>query len=347
MIDSASPVTRRAFVGGLLAAAALGHPAGAAAHALRAVRGAGAVSGLRFEFAPLADLYLLLLKAAREPVPAPADLAAAVARVQRAADRLPELLALSLVGGLAAETGTVAEFARAVPALPETGPGGVPLRASLAEIAEALELAEPAYREQRLPEGRRLVDGALAGPIGRVLLPRERECLDFLRSGLALPEPGRAVPVYLVADVPAPGAFTTRSRRHGAVCVVGVAPHPGSTLLEVVLHEATHALEVMAGTTDEAESVLARVRRRLREAGVPPSDPLLRDVPHTLMFVHAGEAVRRLLDGSHRHYGDTHDYYARLPRVAAPVRRQWARHLDGQIPADEAVALMVEEVLRG
>jgi hypothetical protein len=110
----------------------------------------------------------------------------------------------------------------------------------------------------------------------------------------------------------------------------------------MILHEAIHALDV---ATEGQDNVLSRLRQRLRGAGLTWPNRLLRDVPHTLIFMQAAETVRRLLDADHQHYGEVAGYYAKVPEAACIVRPTWTAYLDAEITRDEALERMVADAV--
>lgn len=306
-------------------------------------------SSLRFHFEPLVDLYLLLQKAVDEPATLPATWRPALEQMRRASSALPGGRDLSLLNGIVAERHSAAELSRVIGGMSGDGGGGAsaaqsPVLAALSAVVDALRTAEPLYAAEIGPAHRALVAEVRRGRVEHVLVPRERQCLSYILSKLEIPDVGFEVPVFLVADAPSPGSVTTRSRRLTAACFVGVDAHPRTCLLEIILHEATHAFEVAAGP--DADSVLNRFRHALQARGVQPSDAVYRTAPHTLMFVHSGETVRRLLDPDHVHYGDSEGYYAKVPAVAPAVRTHWIDHLDGRTSANEAIERMVSDIVR-
>jgi hypothetical protein len=146
-----------------------------------------------------------------------------------------------------------------------------------------------------------------------------------------------SIPVYLVVDVPWPGAFT--SGASGATSSVFVSSRfRGSTLSEIVLHEVIHALEIDA----DPLSPLVRLDREMERRELPPSDQRSQ-FSHALVFVQAAETVRRLIDSNHVDYGVSHAYYERVP-CSQLVRDHWVRCLRGDIDADTAVARMIADV---
>jgi hypothetical protein len=86
--------------------------------------------------------------------------------------------------------------------------------------------------------------------------------------------------------------------------------------------------------------VLAELQRRLSQ--VPGTDPQeVHDFVHTVMFVQAAGTVRRVLDPSHKDYGDVRGYYARVGRAATVVVPAWRGYLDGKSTREEALTKIV------
>lgn len=331
---------RRSIVGVLLLAlVTLAAPAVA-----RSRRPAPALR-LDYAFTAHVDLYFLLRRAVAGEKRLPAGWAVPLESMRRAAAALSDPRWFGVVDAVVGDCAGVAELEQAATDVPEVGPGGIPLRTVVGHVAAAVRAGLPIYESTVAAERRAAVHDALEDRIKKVLVPREPECLDFLatRLALSLAPDRRRIPVQLVADAPHPGAFTSRSRRDGAVCFVAVRAHAGTTLFEVVLHEATHAMDLFAGPS--GDSILKQLRRGLAAAGVGEDQPLYRDLPHTLMFVHAGETVRRIVAPEHVHYGDSHGYYAQLPAVAKAVRKHWIECLDGVTASAEAVRRMVGAVV--
>jgi hypothetical protein len=144
-----------------------------------------------------------------------------------------------------------------------------------------------------------------------------------------------------VAEAPWPQGVTHRRPDGSGVCFVGLNGVQGTQFLETILHESTHALDVAA---QGEGGVLDELRARLEKLGYTPRDRELRDAPHTLMFVQAGETVRRLIDPEHKHYGDVAGYYPKVERVARIELRIWREHLDGKLTRAQALEQIVAEV---
>ena len=210
-------------------------------------------------------------------------------------------------------------------------------------IAFAAELAkvEGRFVQREWAGHRDLVEQARNG-IEDHLIPKQQEAFGFMLDSLGIADPGHSIPVYLVADAPDPGAFTYGRAGGGGLCFVGVRELQDSMLHEIVLHEATHALDVAS----DGKSVLEELRERLDKAGVDRRNRLWRDVPHTIMFIQAGETIRRLIHPEHTHYGDG-GYYDMVRKVADVELPLWKRHLDGELGRKETLTQIVEAVSAG
>jgi hypothetical protein len=236
-------------------------------------------------------------------------------------------LAWGPLEGLLTGCRTAADVQRAFARAPETlelrDGRRVELRAPAAKLAAALVAAEAAFQEPAKRRAQRIA-AARAAWEERVA-PNWRTCLEFHLGSLGMLDPEIEIPVYLVAELPPPGAITHRTERDEGVCFVGVDAAQGSQLFEVILHEATHALDLATRN----ESALGELRRELQASGLPSEHRAHRDLPHLLMFVQSAETVRRLLDPAHRDYGEAARVYERLPGAEA-VRSHWREHLDGK-----------------
>jgi hypothetical protein len=219
----------------------------------------------------------------------------------------------------------------------------VELRREACALLETYAPIEAAFREEVWPEHERTIEAA-ARRVREVLIPKQAACFAEICRRLGLPDPQAAIPVYLVAKAPPPGASTHRRRGLG-VCFVSVdgADEAWSLLYEAILHESIHAIDVAA---QGQPTVFAQLKRRLTSAGVGPRNPANRNTAHTVVFVQAAETVRRLVDPNHRHHGDVRGYYDRVGPVAPIVRRWWTAYLDDETTRAEALAAMVGEVAK-
>lgn len=293
---------------------------------------------LAYRTSALADLYLFLRAAAQGERRPGAEWDAALEPL-RVTMPLVSPRDTIMIDGMIAEAESLDELREQAPSLPDDA-DGVPLREVVGAGVRALELAGPLYWENAAEPRRSAIRHAIAR-LERILEPVEDACLEFLASGLGLARPDVEIPVFLVVDAPRPGAFTSRSRRTGAACFVSISEHPGTDLVEMVLHEAGHALTAFGELP--AGSPLHRLEEAVLGAGIARPDPRA-ELAHALLFVHAAETVRRLIDPLHTHYGDAHGYYAKVP-VSAVVRRHWTAHLDGDLTPGAAVDAIVTEAL--
>lgn len=138
--------------------------------------------------------------------------------------------------------------------------------------------------------------------------------------------------VVLVSAAPRPGAMTYRTES-GPVSIVAVDGVDDATLLEITLHEAIHAFDSLA--TGDRRDAFGRLRLALSGAGLEESDPRFRTAWHTLFFVHAAEMVRRDGRPEYVDYGERSGVYRRTGPIAAMMREQWPRVLDGTLSMRE------------
>jgi hypothetical protein len=199
------------------------------------------------------------------------------------------------------------------------------LREGAVRLARTYTSLEKPFLETVWPRHREAAEG-LAAQLRRDLLPKAPQVYEDLARHLDVRVPSHPIPIYLTAEGPWPGAVTARTDREGAVCFVAADASTGSQLVEAVVHETIHALDVMAGEG----GVLNGLRKRVGQED-------LRDFPHTVMFVQAAGTVRKVLDPAHKDYGDVEGYYSRVPKAAAVVVPAWRAYLAGEISRDEAL----------
>lgn len=219
----------------------------------------------------------------------------------------------------------------------DAAPKEIELRSLAMDLASALQQTEPYYLAEPASKNEEVVNNA------RLVLNsrfhgREADCLGYLILNLGGRVPEATIPVYLVSTMMFPGAVTQiLPGRSGGVCFVAVRGVPQWQLVEVVLHESTHAMDVLWGE----DSALAKLRTRLSPV-LPAGSRNLDDIPHTLMFVQSGETVRRVLTPKHQHYGDVSRYYSKVYEATKAVREPWMEYLDGKISSDQAIDKIVE-----
>jgi hypothetical protein len=294
---------------------------------------------LELRTSPFVDLHFWVrhLAEQKEEIAQPKPVLDAVALAAVLDRDLGGPLGWGPIEGLFGDCKTAADALAAVAALPESlelRPGQpVELRARARRLVEALAIAEPVFLEKVWPEHRASIEAARK-KIDETFSPKSEACLAYVAEHLGLTPPDRAIPVLLVCEGPFPGAVTQRDDAGRGVCFVAVQAAEGTQLFECILHEATHALDLAT----KSGSVLDDLRARLEEAGFTRRERLWRDVPHTLMFVQAGETIRRLVDPHHEHYGVVARYYDKVRAVADLELPVWIDHLDGKASRAEAVA---------
>ncbi len=381
-----------------------------AAALLAMVAAVPAPAAMRFDFAakPFVDLHFFVrsLASSKAPSPEVADVAGLAEAVQAARDLDAELgspIAWGYVEGLIGDCATAHEGTLAMAKTRKTvemlGGKNIELRAGAMKLAAALEKAEPGFLEKVWPEHRQAIEDAQER-IKKGFDGKEGACLADVAKHLGLPSSDRAIPVRLVYEEPFPGAVTHRKPGGGGVCFVSVKGVEGTQLLESVLHEATHALDVLGrpapgeekpresateksadedsekgseekekserppkksppksedksdessadtldASEDPATSVLDLLRARLEKIGLTRRDPDWRNVPHTLMFVQAGETIRRIVDPKHEHYGVTSKYYDKVRAIADVELAAWTAYLDGKTSRDAALEKILASV---
>lgn len=290
---------------------------------------------------PFLDLWFLVRARAADGAAPPDMLRAAVEATSYLHSDLQGALAWVPVEARIAQAKTVAEARKAFEQLPDaytpaTG-GSIDLKRRALAIVDALAPVEAGYlesvwpaREAKIKEARALLDDSL--------FKRQSEVFAHHAKRIGGEELDLSVPCVLVGEMPEPGAVTHRTQ-DGAVSFVGVEGLKSSDLCEVVLHEATHAIDVAI-----QDDVFDDLRAALEKAGIKRSDKRWRDAPHTLMFAASASTVRLQLDPEHTDYGETSRYYSKVGPVAEPVRNAWKAFDAAEIDRAEAIARIVKDL---
>ena len=182
---------------------------------------------------------------------------------------------------------------------------GIPLRSAAGKLASLLAQAPPVPAERRA-----LVEEAISH-LDPIELGAATEWVAR-RLGLEFPADTRlGIEVSVVAAGIALGGVTGE-RDERPACFVAVAAYDGSALgssmlAELIIHEATHAVDMWC------PSLTSLVHRLREEPGASPQ------LWHATFFRYAAQAVRRRIDPGHRDYGETHGYYGRSPAVMATL----------------------------
>lgn len=218
----------------------------------------------------------------------------------------------------------------------------IPVRGLIQRIVRAYEPLEPSFMQDIWPAHRRLIDEAHQR-IEKELLPAQTACFSDIVRRLNMKDPEIEIPVCLVAKAPFPQGFTHRRKGGGAVCIIGVEGLNGSTMCEVVLHECIHALDI---ATEQSGSALQELRATLYRYKIKARSKEFHDIPHTLIFVQAADTVRAVIDPTHKAYGDSAGYYAKLPAISDAVKKAWKAHAEGSLGRDEALIQIARDATR-
>ena len=289
------------------------------------------VAPIELRLSPIIDLHFWVRKMAEQKgeLPAVSGVPEAVAAARASQTELGPMALRGVLEGNFVGLESAADLRATTEKLPETAQmfGGrtIKLREGALRLARSYVTLEKPFLETVWPRHKEAAE-ALAAQLRRDLLPKAPQVYEDLARHLDVPIPSRPIPVYLTAEGPWPGAVTARTDENTGVCFVAADASNGSQLLEIVVHETIHALDVMAGEGD----VLTALQKRLG-----PKDG--RDFPHTVMFVQAAGTVRKVIDPAHKDYGDVEGYYARVPRASAVVVPAWRAYLAGEISRDEAL----------
>lgn len=214
----------------------------------------------------------------------------------------------------------------------------IPLRDRAVRLARSLAIIEKPFLEKIWPQHRDAIQKTAAS-VAQILEPKERECFDYLTKHLGMEAQNYVVPIYLVAEMPWPAAFTAigKDSGHGA-CVLNVGAKQGPGLFDAILHEAIHALDA---ETTGAGNVLIEFQNQLLKKGFDKNDFVVRNAPHFLVFIQSIETIRRFLDSSYQPYNE--GVFARpgLQSLISVERPIWTAYLDGKFSRAEALNQMV------
>lgn len=112
--------------------------------------------------------------------------------------------------------------------------------------------------------------------------------------------------------------------------VIGSQTHQSSAFAEVVLHEATHVMDLVSGE----DSFLARLRKALVEAKRP--DQEVEQVPHVLIFLAAAAQIQSREPG-HKPVGEVTGAFGRLPKKLVDAARSGFAQLPDEPAAIKAI----------
>ena len=135
------------------------------------------------------------------------------------------------------------------------------------------------------------------------------------------------------------GAYTMMGELAGVHATVATrgSGNAGLTALEVVFHEASHALVSPLNGT-----VATAIKKHSDRLGIEPP----RDLWHAILFTTTGELTRRALQkrGIPDYTPNSEELFTRAwPQYREPIMRHWIAYMDGRISFDEAISKIVED----
>ncbi len=243
------------------------------------------------------------------------------------------LLAMNSVDGMAAQAGSPVEFVSLLSRLPDRLEFKNAVSASRQIADEIAKVPQEKRDEFRAAASARV---AHATNLLQSQFQKHGALLNLIASDLGIRLEPVTVKVLVVTAAPRPGASTYRTP-DGPLCVVGLLGFAEHELLEAVVHEATHAMDELSKGQD---TLLNKLRKALSDAGVDPTDPRTRDVPHAVIFVAAATRVIEALGRGYVPYGESQGAYARMGNASKVVNEVWA----GRRSIDDAVSEIVRRV---
>jgi hypothetical protein len=226
-------------------------------------------------------------------------------------------LAMPLIDALAATCGSAADFHKVADGLPADWKRGPVTRAWIASVATCLATAEPHFKMES-----KLVGECQKEIQGSTVLPKAWDWLDSKLGFVGLPS---EIEIFVVPRYASPGAITLRTS-NGVAIIVSAEQFKGTALLETVLHECIHACETLAARVD----LLSQIRGSDALAKMEPNDR--RNLPHTVYFIAAADAIRQGGAPKHKDVGETMGTYSRgLEPYRSHIEPIWKDYLAGKI----------------
>ena len=200
------------------------------------------------------------------------------------------------------------------------------------EVVAALEGVAPAYRRAWWPAHRRANEQWVAET--KTLVDQHgHSVLTFITDAYQLPWPAAGYPVHVCAYTNWAGAYSTDGPLLVVSSVDAGGDH-GPAALETVFHEATHQW-------DNA------IASRLAELGQPIGKKVPDGLTHAMIWMTAGEAVRRAIPG-YVPIAEAGGLWARgaNPRYRPALEATWLPYLNGKGTRDEALLALMKVVGR-
>jgi hypothetical protein len=200
------------------------------------------------------------------------------------------------------------------------------------EVVGMLERVAPAYRKAWWPAHRRANEEWVAET--KTLVDQHgQRVLTFITDAYQLPWPADGYPVHVCAYTNWAGAYSTDGPLLVLSSVDAGGDH-GPAALETVFHEATHQW-------DNA------ISSRLAELGQPIGKKVPDGLTHAMIWMTAGEAVRRAIPG-YVPIAEAGGLWERgaNPRYRPALEATWLPYLNGKGTRDEALLALMKLVGR-
>lgn len=269
--------------------------------------------------------------------------------------------ALGLADAMVAQFGSMEEAADSFASAVEEWEG----REGMAPLLEALTIVEQAARALAeteasfrsihwLPRQERLE--RFGEQLAEWAEPGWEQALGLIRSGLGVRDPNSAIKVVLVTTMPSPGGVTLRGG--DTMCVISLADEEGdlrsfSTLGEIVIHEAIHAVDWKSGGKGP-EPITRRLEAEiLGPGGMAEASgrqrALARTVPHAWVFALGDLVLRESYGFEGPTYMERQDGYAVMGETAELLARRFpvlaTEAIEGKREWNAARNLLVKELI--
>lgn len=198
-----------------------------------------------------------------------------------------------------------------------------------AEVRSALEAVAPTYRAHGWPTDE-AAGSRFEQRLATLITAHGRALTDAIARAYATPWPTQPIRVDIAAYAGPVAAYTVLDPPHITIAS-GDRRHDGDAALEIIFHEASHAL------VERVEQSIVRACAAQHRTEPP-------QLWHAMLFWGTGEIVRRELGAGYTPYGEANGLYARSPvwQAAQPLlARHWRDYLDGKLGLDAAVDQIV------
>ena len=238
-------------------------------------------------------------------------------------DRRVKDLYWSLLDSQVLSAASLAEFKSRTAMMPEKIGGYLETKPTFTKLQDALAKSESAAKANSTV-GKEIVSKRLAEWYVDIVLNRNF-AYGFLLDRLVVKKLPSRIKVLVVPQLAGKGGITLRTL-DGVLVVIGCNRFEGMDFEEVLIHETIHALDAMESNV----GMFVTLRRELAEAKVDQS--VIEQIVHTMVFMHAAEAVRKSVNVDHKDVGDTFGIYKsgiqkHVDLLREPLRKYWASEI--------------------